>query len=162
MLPAPGAKANTLLLLLPLGVAAVLPLFTLVAISSHAALALDHAVIVSTSAEWLNYRHAGDALAMARLVLDLGLPEARLRLLLGDHPAYDPRNPFPGVVYADARLRDRTWGDRKNGKETKTECASGQAAATRKSESRARASWFAPFRTHATPNSPSIIQAILK
>jgi phosphatidylinositol glycan class K len=58
------------------------------------------AVLASTSRQWLNYRHAANALAVHGALRRLGIPERRIVLMLADCPACDARNPAPGVLRA--------------------------------------------------------------
>ena len=59
-----------------------------------------HALIVSTSAFWFNYRHASNALAVYAAVRALGVPDEAIQLWLADDPACNERNVETGRVYA--------------------------------------------------------------
>lgn len=64
-----------------------------------------HAVIVSASAQWHNYRHHANALAVAQALQRPG-NEPRLQLLLADQAlSANPRNAAPGQLYANPQLR---------------------------------------------------------
>jgi len=60
------------------------------------------AVIVSTSAFWFNYRHAGNALSFYHVVKSQGIPDDHIILMLADDAACNARNPFPGTVFASS------------------------------------------------------------
>lgn len=57
------------------------------------------AVIVSTSAQWLNYRHSANALTLYHTVKRLGIPDSRIILMLAEEFACSPRNVFPGQLF---------------------------------------------------------------
>ncbi|KAN0064174.1 glycosylphosphatidylinositol anchor biosynthesis [Thecaphora frezii] len=65
------------------------------------------AVLVCTSKFWFNYRHMANTLGMYRTVKRLGIPDSNIILMLADDAACNPRNKFPGKVWAnDARRLD--------------------------------------------------------
>ena len=58
------------------------------------------AVLVGTSKFWFNYRHLANVLGMYRTVKRLGIPDSHIILMLADDAACNPRNPYPGSVWA--------------------------------------------------------------
>ncbi|PWN30342.1 hypothetical protein BDZ90DRAFT_225203 [Jaminaea rosea] len=60
------------------------------------------AVLVSASRFWFNYRHMSNTLGLYRVVKRLGIPDSQIILMLADDAACDPRNRFPGNVWADS------------------------------------------------------------
>ncbi|EIW78701.1 hypothetical protein CONPUDRAFT_108689 [Coniophora puteana RWD-64-598 SS2] len=60
------------------------------------------AVLVCASRYWFNYRHMANALGMYRTVKRLGVPDSHIILMLADDAACNPRNPFPGSVFASS------------------------------------------------------------
>lgn len=58
-----------------------------------------HAIIVSTSRFWFNYRHSSNALAVYHAVRSLGLPDDRVLLYLADDHACDARNVLLSRIY---------------------------------------------------------------
>jgi phosphatidylinositol glycan class K len=59
------------------------------------------AVLVCASRYWFNYRHMANTLTMYRTVKRLGIPDSQIILMLADDVACNPRNEFPGMVYAN-------------------------------------------------------------
>eukprot|EP00887_Chlorella_sp_A99_P000822 scaffold5.g822.t1 len=66
------------------------------ALSSH------HAVIVSSSRYWFNYRHATNTLGVYQAIRRLGIPDSNIVLMLAETEACDPRNSAPGRVASGA------------------------------------------------------------
>ncbi|KAL8270652.1 hypothetical protein Esti_005398 [Eimeria stiedai] len=65
-----------------------------------------HAVIVSSSRQWQNYRHMSNALSFYTLIKQQGVPDQKIILMLaGEDGPCSARNPFPAGVY---RHRSRT------------------------------------------------------
>lgn len=60
------------------------------------------AVLVSASRFWFNYRHMANTLGLYRVVKRLGIPDSQIILMLADDAACDPRNRFPGSIWADS------------------------------------------------------------
>ncbi|KAH3758181.1 phosphatidylinositol glycan, class K [Pelomyxa schiedti] len=58
------------------------------------------AVLVDTSRFWFNYRHPANTLAVYRSVKRMGIPDSNIILMLADDMACNPRNVFPGRVFA--------------------------------------------------------------
>eukprot|EP00588_Corethron_pennatum_P023707 CAMPEP_0194315042 /NCGR_PEP_ID=MMETSP0171-20130528/11849_1 /TAXON_ID=218684 /ORGANISM="Corethron pennatum, Strain L29A3" /LENGTH=293 /DNA_ID=CAMNT_0039070691 /DNA_START=105 /DNA_END=982 /DNA_ORIENTATION=+ len=66
-----------------------------------------HAVVVSTSKYWFNYRHAANALEIYRTLRRLGLGDSQIVLMLADNIPCDARNAFPGQIFTtEDRRRD--------------------------------------------------------
>ncbi|KAL6782846.1 PIGK1 [Auxenochlorella protothecoides x Auxenochlorella symbiontica] len=59
-----------------------------------------HAIILSASRGWLNYRHTLNALEVYRSARGLGMPDRRIRLLLADPLSCNPRNARYGQLHA--------------------------------------------------------------
>eukprot|EP01050_Picozoa_sp_SAG11_P008784 SAG11_NODE_790_length_7155_cov_217.330641_2_plen_349_part_00 len=60
-----------------------------------------HAVIVSTSRYWFNYRHSANALGIYSRLREGGVPDSNIVLMLADDHACDPRNVHRGQLYND-------------------------------------------------------------
>lgn len=60
------------------------------------------AILVAASRFWFNYRHMANTLGLYRVVKRLGIPDSQIILMLADDAACDPRNRFPGNVWADS------------------------------------------------------------
>ena len=88
------------LLLSPLGWAWAVPEDPIAGFLGRAPHTNNWAVIVSTSKYWFNYRHTANALSVYHTVKRLGLPDARIILMLSDDIACNPRNDFPAQVGA--------------------------------------------------------------
>ncbi|TBU25261.1 peptidase C13 family-domain-containing protein [Dichomitus squalens] len=69
------------------------------------------AVLVCASRYWFNYRHMANALGMYRTVKRLGIPDSNIILMLADDAACNPRNKFPGCVYANPGRNLDLYGD---------------------------------------------------
>lgn len=59
-----------------------------------------HAVIVSTSRYWFNYRHTANALAIYQTLRRQGVPDDQIVLMLADDHGSSGHNPFGGAVFA--------------------------------------------------------------
>jgi phosphatidylinositol glycan class K len=59
----------------------------------------NHAVILSASRFWFNYRHANNALAIYKLIKQNGIPDENIILMLADDFPTNPRNPFKNAMY---------------------------------------------------------------
>ena len=69
------------------------------------------AVLVGTSKFWFNYRHLANVLGMYRTVKRLGIPDSHIILMLADDAACNPRNPYPGSVWASYKHELDLYGD---------------------------------------------------
>ncbi|KZT13095.1 uncharacterized protein LAESUDRAFT_754109 [Laetiporus sulphureus 93-53] len=69
------------------------------------------AVLVCSSRYWFNYRHMANALGMYRTVKRLGIPDSNIILMLADDAACNPRNKFPGCMYANQDRHLDLYGD---------------------------------------------------
>lgn len=67
-----------------------------------------HAVIVSSSRYWFNYRHAVNALGIYRILKKNGVPDSQIVLMLADEYAANSRNPYKNGMYAQGVHGD-TW-----------------------------------------------------
>eukprot|EP00980_Cylindrotheca_fusiformis_P028158 scaffold22583_cov106-Cylindrotheca_fusiformis.AAC.29 len=67
-----------------------------------------HAVIVSSSRYWFNYRHAMNALAIYRILKDNGVPDSQIILMIADEYATNARNPFKNGLYANG-VDNASW-----------------------------------------------------
>jgi GPI-anchor transamidase subunit K len=63
----------------------------------------NHAVIVSSSRYWFNYRHVINALSIYRLIRSNGIPDSNIVLMLADEYAINPRNPLPNQLLPSGR-----------------------------------------------------------
>lgn len=63
----------------------------------------NHAVIVSSSRYWFNYRHVINALSIYRLIRSNGIPDSNIVLMLADEYAINSRNPLPNQLLASGR-----------------------------------------------------------
>lgn len=70
-----------------------------------------HAVVVSTSRQWHNYRHMTNALTFYSLLKQQGLRDGNIVLMLAgaDGPC-TPRNPFPAGVYRHRSRKQNLFG----------------------------------------------------
>ena len=59
----------------------------------------NHAVILSSSRFWFNYRHAVNALSIYNLVKQNGIPDENIILMLADEFPTNPRNPLKNQMY---------------------------------------------------------------
>jgi GPI-anchor transamidase subunit K len=69
-------------------------------VSTHTS---NHAVIVSSSRYWFNYRHVINALSIYRLIRSNGIPDSNIVLMLADEYAVNPRNPLPNQLLPAGR-----------------------------------------------------------
>ena len=67
----------------------------------HAKHTSNHAVIVSSSRYWFNYRHAINALSIYSLLKDNGFDDDHIILMLADEYASNSRNPYKNTMYAN-------------------------------------------------------------
>ena len=58
-----------------------------------------HAVIVSSSRYWYNYRHAINALSVYDLIKKNGVPDENIILMIADEYAVNDRNPFKNKMF---------------------------------------------------------------
>jgi glycosylphosphatidylinositol transamidase (GPIT) subunit GPI8 len=75
------------------------------------------AVLVCASRYWFNYRHMANTLTMYRTVKRLGIPDSQIILMLADDVACNPRNEFPGMVYANKGRKLDLYGGEGEGVE---------------------------------------------
>lgn len=68
-----------------------------------------HAVIVSSSRYWFNYRHAMNALGVYQILKQNGIPDSQIVLMIADEYATNPRNPFKNGMYANGVSPEKTW-----------------------------------------------------
>ena len=68
-----------------------------------------HAVLVSSSRYWFNYRHAMNALGFYQVLRENGVPDAHIVLMIADEYATNPRNPFKNGMYANGVKPEETW-----------------------------------------------------
>lgn len=59
----------------------------------------NHAVILSSSRFWFNYRHAINALSIYNLIKKNGIPDENIILMLADEFPVNPRNPLKNRMY---------------------------------------------------------------
>ncbi|CAB9497659.1 GPI-anchor transamidase [Seminavis robusta] len=71
----------------------------------------NHAVIVSSSRYWFNYRHINNALAFYQLVKANGIPDENIILFLADDVPSNARNPFKNGMYWNGIDDSRTLYD---------------------------------------------------
>jgi len=68
-----------------------------------------HAVIVSSSRYWFNYRHAMNALGIYEILKQNGVPDSQIILMIADEYATNSRNPFKNGMYANGVRPENTW-----------------------------------------------------
>jgi GPI-anchor transamidase subunit K len=78
----------------------------LVLLISKLSLADNWAVLIDSSRYWQNYRHASNTLGLHRILVDNGIPESNIILLLAHDYACDCRNPDPGSIWYDSMHSD--------------------------------------------------------
>ena len=62
-----------------------------------------HAVILSSSRYWFNYRHTANALSIYQLLRNQGFPDDHIVLMIADEYGVNPRNPVKNRIYNTAR-----------------------------------------------------------
>ena len=62
-----------------------------------------HAVILSASRYWFNYRHTANALSIYQLLRRQGFPDDHIVLMIADEYGVNPRNPVKNRIYNTAR-----------------------------------------------------------
>ncbi|KAG7341056.1 peptidase C13 family protein [Nitzschia inconspicua] len=67
-----------------------------------------HAMIVSSSRYWFNYRHAMNALGMYQILRNNGIPEENIVLMIADEYASNARNPYKNRMHATGIYRE-SW-----------------------------------------------------
>lgn len=65
----------------------------------------NHAVIVSSSRYWFNYRHAVNALVFYQLAKSNGIPDENIVLMLADDLPSNTRNPHKNGMYNDGVVK---------------------------------------------------------
>jgi glycosylphosphatidylinositol transamidase (GPIT) subunit GPI8 len=71
----------------------------------------NHAVIVSSSRYWFNYRHVNNALVFYQLCKANGIPDENIILMLADDLPSNARNPFKNGMYASGPDDSKTLYD---------------------------------------------------
>ena len=71
----------------------------------------NHAVIVSSSRYWFNYRHVNNALVFYQLCKANGIPDENIILMLADDLPTNARNPFKNGMYASGPDDSKTLYD---------------------------------------------------
>jgi GPI-anchor transamidase subunit K len=94
-------------------VAVVLSAFQVAVPSADAAEAVNnnnniHAVIVSSSRYWFNYRHAINALGLYRLLRSNGIPDSNIILMMADEYGINARNPYKNRMHATG-IHKESW-----------------------------------------------------
>jgi phosphatidylinositol glycan class K len=69
-----------------------------------------HAMIVSSSRYWFNYRHAINALGIYDLLRTNGIPDDRIILMVADEYATNSRNPYKNRMHASGIHRESWYG----------------------------------------------------
>jgi glycosylphosphatidylinositol transamidase (GPIT) subunit GPI8 len=64
-----------------------------------------HAMIVSSSRYWFNYRHAMNALGMYEIFRQNGIPDENIILMIADEYATNARNPYKNRMHASGVYR---------------------------------------------------------
>lgn len=67
-----------------------------------------HAVIVSSSRYWFNYRHAMNALGIYEIFRQNGIPDDNIILMIADEYATNARNPYKNRMHA-AGIHGPSW-----------------------------------------------------
>jgi len=65
-----------------------------------------HAVIVSSSRYWFNYRHAINSLGMYEIYRQNGIPDENIILMIADEYAINARNPYKNRMHAEGIHRN--------------------------------------------------------
>ena len=68
-----------------------------------------HAIIVSSSRYWFNYRHAMNALAFYHILQGNGIPDSQIVLMIADEYVINARNPFKNGMYANGVNPEGSW-----------------------------------------------------
>mmetsp|Transcript_5226 Transcript_5226/g.10881 ORF Transcript_5226/g.10881 Transcript_5226/m.10881 type:complete len:414 (+) Transcript_5226:1-1242(+) len=71
-----------------------------------------HAIIVSSSRYWFNYRHAINALGMYEIYRQNGIPDENIILMIADEFAVNARNPYKNRMHADGIHRTGWYNNR--------------------------------------------------
>jgi len=71
-----------------------------------------HAIIVSSSRYWFNYRHAMNALGMYEIYRQNGIPDENIILMIADEYAVNARNPFKNRMHAEGIHRTGWYNNR--------------------------------------------------
>mmetsp|Transcript_29674 Transcript_29674/g.69839 ORF Transcript_29674/g.69839 Transcript_29674/m.69839 type:complete len:401 (+) Transcript_29674:285-1487(+) len=71
-----------------------------------------HAIIVSSSRYWFNYRHAMNALGMYSIFRQNGIPDENLILMIADEYPINPRNPFKNRMHAESIYENGWYNNR--------------------------------------------------
>lgn len=69
-----------------------------------------HALIVSSSRYWFNYRHAINALAIYKILKDNGVPDSHIVLMIADEYVTNNRNPIKNGMFANG-VDNANWYD---------------------------------------------------
>ena len=73
-----------------------------------------HAVIVSSSRYWFNYRHAMNALGIYQILQSNGIPDSQIVLMIADEYATNPRNPFKNGMYVNGAAATATTATKRD------------------------------------------------
>mmetsp|Transcript_19580 Transcript_19580/g.40879 ORF Transcript_19580/g.40879 Transcript_19580/m.40879 type:complete len:410 (+) Transcript_19580:180-1409(+) len=74
-------------------------------------LSSTHAVIVSTSRYYFNYRHASNALSVYHTLKTLGVPDSSIILMLADDMPCNSRNPKTGEIFTERNHELNLYSD---------------------------------------------------
>jgi phosphatidylinositol glycan class K len=80
----------------------ILPAVVVAFSSSSSSMPLQntHAVLVSSSRYWFNYRHAVNVLAIYQILKENGIPDSHITVMLADEHATNARNAYKNGMYA--------------------------------------------------------------
>ena len=92
---------SLLLLLLPPSLSSSPPSSSTGGATAGATAGATHAVIVSTSRYWFNYRHASNALSIYHLLKSRGVHDDNIVLMLADDMPNNVRNVETGKMYGE-------------------------------------------------------------
>jgi len=71
-----------------------------------------HAIIVSSSRYWFNYRHAINALGMYEIYRQNGIPDENIILMIADEYAVNARNPYKNRMHSEGIHRTGWYNNR--------------------------------------------------
>ena len=71
----------------------------------------NHALILSSSRYWFNYRHAINALSIYQLIKAQGIPDENIILMLADEIPSNPRNPLKNSMYAAGSKQESLYNE---------------------------------------------------
>lgn len=71
----------------------------------------NHALILSSSRYWFNYRHVINALSIYQFIKAEGIPDENIILMLADEIPSNPRNPLKNAMYAAGSKQESLYNE---------------------------------------------------